>query len=58
MLIGRRKFVVSTIAAISSAAAHNLSQGHLQVHRPPLGVQLYTVRTEAAKDLPGVLAAK
>ena len=57
MLIGRRKFMVSTIAAMSSAAAHNLSQGHLQVHRRPLGVQLYTVRTEAAKDLPGVLAA-
>ena len=55
MLIGRREFMVSTIAAISSAAAHNLSQG--QVHRRPLGVQLYTVRTQAAKDLPGVLSS-
>ena len=53
MVIGRREFMVSTIAALSSAANVKIAQAH----RRPLGVQLYTVRTEAAKDLPGVLAA-
>jgi sugar phosphate isomerase/epimerase len=57
VLIGRRKFLVSTIAGFSSAAAHSLSQEHRQVHRRPLGVQLYTMRAEGAKDLPGVLSS-
>ena len=52
-MIGRREFIVSTVAALGSAANFSFAQ----THKRPLGVQLYTVRAEAAKDLPGVLAA-
>jgi len=52
VLIGRRKFMVSTIAALGSAAA-----GNLQWTRPPLGVQLYTLRNLAVNHLPLVLTA-
>ncbi|HEY4742544.1 MAG TPA: sugar phosphate isomerase/epimerase [Candidatus Acidoferrales bacterium] len=52
-MIGRREFLASTIAAVGSVGSLNFAQ----MHRRPLGVQLYTVRAQAAADLPGVLAA-
>ncbi|MGA8267458.1 MAG: hypothetical protein WB787_06830, partial [Candidatus Acidiferrales bacterium] len=52
-VIGRREFIVSSLAALGSGANFNFAESQ----KRPLGVQLYTVRAEAAKDLPGVLAA-
>ena len=52
-MIGRREFIVSTIAALGSAANFNIAQSQ----KRPLGVQLYTVRAQAVKDLAGVLTA-
>jgi sugar phosphate isomerase/epimerase len=53
MVIGRREFISSTLAALSLAAHSEYQQSRLR----PIGAQLYTVRTLVAKDLPGVLAS-
>jgi sugar phosphate isomerase/epimerase len=52
-LLHRRKFLQLSIAAASGLAAGKL----LASDRRRLGVQLYTVREEAARDLPAVLEA-
>jgi sugar phosphate isomerase/epimerase len=53
--VNRRDFLVSSIAVLGTAAAANLAEA--ATRKRPLGVQLYTVRDHAEKDLPGVLAA-
>jgi sugar phosphate isomerase/epimerase len=50
-VIGRRELIVSTLAVLGSAAAR------LQWARPPLGVQLYTLRNLAVNYLPLVLTS-
>jgi sugar phosphate isomerase/epimerase len=52
-MINRREFIVSSTAAIGYAATHSFAGSTAR----PLGVQLYTVRDQAEKDLPGTLAA-
>jgi len=52
-MLNRREFVQLSIAAASSLAATKL----LASERRPLGVQLYTVRQQAERDLPAVLEA-
>ena len=52
-MLNRREFLQLSIAAASGLAATRL----LASERRPLGVQLYTVRRDAKRDLSGVLAA-
>ena len=47
----RRKFLNSSLAALAAVSARNL---HAGVSRP-IGLQIYTVRDDAKRDLPGVL---
>ena len=54
------KFAATAAAAGDALAASALASNRAQpdyVFTRPLGVQLYTVREQAAVDLPGVLAA-
>ena len=52
-MTSRREFLLSTVATIGGASLSGLAG-----ERPkPLGAQLYTVRDQAERDLPGVLAA-
>src|SRR5215831_4766121 len=51
--MNRRQFLISS-GVMLSAAAMRMSA---QEKKRPLGVQLYTVRKQAKKDLTGVLAA-
>jgi sugar phosphate isomerase/epimerase len=53
--MNRREFLASSMAVMGSAATANLLDA--ATTKRPLGVQLYTVRDQAEKDLPGVLAA-
>lgn len=54
-MMSRREFVTDAAAGV---AAITLSQGAFAAKTiPPLGVQLYTVRRQLEKDLPGTLAA-
>lgn len=53
MTISRRDFVITSMAFAGSAAVHGVAA----VKQSPIGVQLYTVREQLAKDLPGTLAA-
>ncbi|MGC1171081.1 MAG: twin-arginine translocation signal domain-containing protein, partial [Candidatus Acidiferrales bacterium] len=55
---GRREFLKFSLAGAGALAAGKLARGAAapSAHRP-LGVQLYTVRDAAERDLPGVLAA-
>jgi sugar phosphate isomerase/epimerase len=50
-MVNRRKFLQLSIAAAGGLAATKL----LASERPSLGVQLYTVREQAERDLPAVL---
>ena len=52
-MLNRREFLQLSIAAASGLAAARL----LASERRSLGVQLYTVRQEAERDLPAVLEA-
>jgi sugar phosphate isomerase/epimerase len=52
-VINRREFLVSSMAALYCSSQRSLAAA---IPRP-LGVQLYTVRHQAEKDLPDVLAA-
>lgn len=51
----RREFLISAFAGLTTAAAAPMV--FAAPSRPPVGVQLYTVRQQAQIDLPGVLAA-
>jgi len=54
----RRQFLQSSLAAAAGLTAANLaSPTHAFAASRPLGVQLYTVRKEAERDLPSVLEA-
>jgi sugar phosphate isomerase/epimerase len=53
MIHGRREFLKLSIAAVGGLAAGRYLEA-VAAHRP-LGVQLYTVRDQAARDLPSVL---
>jgi sugar phosphate isomerase/epimerase len=50
----RREFLKLSIAAVSGLAVEKLTHG---ITHHPLGVQLYTVRDAAERDLPAVLEA-
>jgi sugar phosphate isomerase/epimerase len=52
-MMNRRKFVQLSVAAAGGLAANRL----FAAGRRALGAQLYSVRNEAARDLPGVLEA-
>ena len=53
-MINRRDFLfASSLALLGISAVRSLAPSSAR----PLGVQLYTVRTQAEKDLPGVLAS-
>jgi sugar phosphate isomerase/epimerase len=52
-MVNRREFLQLSIAAASALATSRL----LASERPSLGVQLYTVRQDAERDLPAVLEA-
>jgi sugar phosphate isomerase/epimerase len=51
--LSRRNFILSTAAFVSCSAL----RGSAAAEQTPIGVQLYTVRDQIAKDLPGTLAA-
>jgi sugar phosphate isomerase/epimerase len=51
--VNRRKFLISSGVVLGAAAL----QVSAQTKKRPLGIQLYTLRNQAEKDLPGVLAA-
>jgi len=53
--MNRRDFLIS--AAVVTGAAAAIPSGWAEGTKRPLGVQLYTVRDQAEKDLPSVLAA-
>jgi sugar phosphate isomerase/epimerase len=53
MAITRRDFVISSIAFAGATAI----LGNAANEKTPIGVQLYTVREQLAKDLPGTLAS-
>ncbi len=56
--MNRREFLASSMAVLGTAAATSWTQAiGAETKKRPLGVQLYTVRDQAEKDLPGVLAA-
>lgn len=60
--MNRREFLVSSMAVLGTAATTRWAgagwaQAGAETKKRPLGVQLYTVRKQAEKDLPGVLAA-
>ncbi len=61
--MNRREFLVSSMAVLGTAAttrwvaASWAQAAGSEGKKRPLGVQLYTVRKQAEKDLPGVLAA-
>ena len=56
--MNRRKFLASSIAvAVAGAVAAKPALSWAEPTKRPLGVQLYTVRDQAEKDLPSVLAA-
>jgi sugar phosphate isomerase/epimerase len=46
-----------TLPELVSALSRTAAQGAAQVERPPIGLQLYTVRALMARDLEGTLAA-
>ncbi len=52
-MLNRREFIQFSLTAAASLSAARL----LAAERPALGVQLYTVRQDAARDLPAVLAS-
>jgi sugar phosphate isomerase/epimerase len=53
-MINRRDFLLSSsLAVLGISGIRSLAQSRAR----PLGVQLYTVRTQAEQDLPGVLAS-
>jgi sugar phosphate isomerase/epimerase len=52
-MLSRREFLQFSVAAAGGLAASGLQAAE----RRPLGVQLYTVREDAARDLPAVLEA-
>lgn len=52
-MTSRREFLVSTVVAAGGASLAAVAGER----RKPLGAQLYTVREQAARDLPGVLSA-
>ena len=56
--MNRREFLVSSMAVLGTAATTGWAQAAAtETKKRSLGVQLYTVRDQAVKDLPGVLAA-
>ncbi|MFZ0885874.1 MAG: TIM barrel protein, partial [Candidatus Acidiferrales bacterium] len=60
-MTGRREFLKLSLAGAGTLAAGKFARAGIMTgagaaHRP-LGVQLYTVRDDAERDLPGVLAA-
>ena len=54
-MLTRRSFGKLSLAALAVASTRNLFAA--ATLRKPLGLQLYTIRKEAEKDLPGVLKA-
>jgi sugar phosphate isomerase/epimerase len=54
---GRRDFLKLSLAGAGALTAGRLARAGAGAAHRPLGVQLYTVRDDAQRDLPGVLAA-
>jgi len=55
--LDRRAFLAAGIAAMTAGGASAAAQPFFQRHKLPIGIQLYTLGPDAAKDLDGTLKA-
>lgn len=55
--LDRRAFLVAGVAAMTAGAASATAQPFFKRHALPIGIQLYTLGPDAAKDLDGTLKA-